>query len=117
MKKYDNTILFLIMIFLNIIIILIQASSSLPHVYYINLDRAFKRNQNMKHYLTEYGFNYTRIEAFDGKDFVHDIETDKLYTYASEEGDTFIFSNVNTTWVDVKPPSKSEAACTLSHLS
>ena len=73
MKKYDNTILFLIMIFLNIIIILIQASSSLPHVYYINLDRAFKRNQNMKHYLTEYGFNYTRIEAFDGKDFVHDI--------------------------------------------
>ena len=65
MKKYDNTILFLIMIFLNIIIILIQASSSLPHVYYINLDRAFKRNQNMKHYLTEYGFNYTRIEAFD----------------------------------------------------
>jgi len=78
MKKRDNTILFLIMIFLNIIIILIQASSSLPHVYYINLDRAFKRNQNMKHYLTEYGFNYTRIEAFDGKDFVHDIGQEHL---------------------------------------
>ena len=31
-----------------------------------------QQSQYETFYLTEYGFNYTRIEAFDGKDFVHD---------------------------------------------
>eukprot|EP00944_MAST-04C_sp_MAST-4C-sp1_P007546 g7546.t1 len=70
----------------------------------------------MEQSLHKYNFNFTRIEAIDGNELVHEVETASVHTYSNDIGDAIVFSNSNDTWIDGAVPTKSEAACAMSHL-
>ena len=70
----------------------------------------------MEQSLHKYNFNFTRIEAIDGNELVHEVETASVHIYSNVIGDAIVFSNSNDTWIDGAVPTKSEAACAMSHL-
>ncbi len=79
---------------------LIHFFDNIDIIYYINIDWATERRNNMENMLSQINIPYTRINAVDGEN----ISDDALY-------DNFIFEDDNNRL------KKKEYACLLSHLN
>ena len=92
-RKPVGMIFAILLVFLQHILTCTTVPRPLPNAYYINLKRASNRKRKMEQSRHKYNFNFTRIEAIDGNELVHEVETASVHTYSNDIGDAVKNSN------------------------